>query len=71
MSIFSERLKKTLEYKNMSQNKLAKDINCSQALINKFCLGTREPNMQALVSICKALNESSDYLLGLDDNERI
>lgn len=53
MSIFSERLKKTLEYKNMSQNKLAKEIHCSQALINKFCLGTREPNMQTLVVFVK------------------
>ena len=71
MSIFSDRLKKTLEYKNISQSKLAKEIHVSQTLVNKFCLGTREPSMQTLISLCKALNESSDYLLGLNDDDRI
>ena len=71
MSIFSERLNKTMEYKNISQNKLAQTSHVSQSLINKFCLGTREPSMQPLVSLCKYLHESSDYLLGLDNNDNL
>ena len=38
-----------------------------QSVVNNYCTGKREPTLSVLVEICKTLNESADYLLGLDD----
>lgn len=51
----------------MSQNALAKKINMSQSVVNNYCTGKREPTLDGLVLICKVLNVSSNYLLGLED----
>ncbi len=67
MKNFSSRLKETLKTNGMSQQELAKKINMSQSVVNNYCTGKREPTLDVLVSICKALNESADYLLGIDD----
>lgn len=67
MKKFSLRLKETLKTNGMSQQELAKKINMSQSVVNNYCTGKREPTLDVLVSICKALNESADYLLGIDD----
>lgn len=67
MKNFGLRLKETLKVNGMSQQELAKKINMSQSVVNNYCTGKREPTLDVLVSICKALNESADYLLGIDD----
>lgn len=67
MKNFSLRLKETLKTNGMSQQELSKKINMSQSVVNNYCTGKREPTLDVLVSICKALNESADYLLGIDD----
>ena len=64
---FRERLKETLKYNSMSQVTLAKKIGMSQSVINNYCTGKREPTLDVLLLICKALDVSSDYLLGLED----
>ena len=67
MKNFGLRLKETLKVNGMSQQELAKKINMSQSVVNNYCTGKREPTLDVLVLICKALNESADYLLGIDD----
>lgn len=67
MNKFSERLKEVLRERDMSQVALAKKIGMSQGVVNNYCTGKREPTLDVLVSICRALNESADYLLGLED----
>lgn len=67
MNKFSERLKKVLKENNMSQLALANKINMSQSVVNNYCTGKREPTLDVLVLICRELNESADYLLGLED----
>lgn len=66
MNKFSERLKIVLEVNKMSQIALAKKIGMSQGIVNNYCTGKREPSLDVLILICKALNESADYLLGLE-----
>ena len=67
MSIFSKRLKEVLKQKQLSQIEFAKKINMSQGVVNNYCTGKREPSLDVFVSICKALDESADYLLGIED----
>jgi len=67
MHIFAERLREILEVNKMTQIQLAKNINMSQVVVNDYCSGRRLPSLKVLVLICKALDESADYLLGLTD----
>lgn len=67
MNKFSERLKKSLIENNMSQVALAKSIGMSQTIVNNYCTGKREPTLDVLISICKTLNETADYMLGIED----
>ena len=67
MDKFKERLNEALNENNLSQNALAQKISMSQGVVNNYCTGKREPSLEVLVSICKELNVSADYLLGLTD----
>ena len=67
MNKFSSRLKDALKDKNLSQLALAKKIGMSQGVVNNYCTGKREPTLDVLIKICKTLNESADYLLGLEN----
>ena len=67
MNKFKDRLNECLKAANMSQSLLAKKIGMSQGVVNNYCTGKREPSLDVLISICKVLGESSDYLLGIID----
>ncbi len=67
MNNFKNRINLVLKNKKMSQNELAKKIYMSQSIVNNYCTGKREPSLEVLIAICKALNVSADYLLGLTD----
>ena len=67
MNKFKERLNDALSENNISQNALAKKISMSQGVVNNYCTGKREPSLEVLIAICKELNVSADYLLGLTD----
>jgi transcriptional regulator with XRE-family HTH domain len=65
---FAERLCKALKENNMSQSELARRIKMSCDSVNGYCLGKSLPPIDVLVLICKELNETSDYLIGLRDD---
>lgn len=67
MNKFAERLNEALIENNLSQKALAQRIFMSQSIVNNYCTGKREPSLDVLISICKELNVSADYLLGLTD----
>ena len=67
MNKFSERLKQSLKDNGMSQFMLAKKIGMSQSVVNNYCTGKREPTLDVLILICKTLNETADYMLGISD----
>lgn len=64
--IFARRLKRTLAEKGMLQKELAMACNITQTNVSKYIVGANLPNASTLVLICKALNVSADFLLGLD-----
>ena len=67
MNKFAERLKQSLKDNNLTQVALANKIGMSQGIVNNYCTGKREPSLDVLILISKALNETSDYLLGIND----
>ena len=67
MNKFKDRLKEVLAENGVSQRALAKKLFMSQTIINNYCTGKREPPLDTLIAICKELDVSADYLLGLID----
>ena len=56
--------KKKIIYHSLHLQKL---LECLKVFVNNYCTGKREPTLDVLILICKALNESADYMLGLSD----
>jgi transcriptional regulator with XRE-family HTH domain len=70
-SLFSIRIKKLRESKNLKQQDLAKILNISNSAISKWEQGAREPDFKTLKVIADYFNVSTDYLIGKDTNNSI
>lgn len=60
-----ERLQQALRLRNMNQKDLAKRIGVNEVTMCRYVKGTRTPNANVIIRICKELNISADWLLGL------
>ena len=66
MSMFSQRLKETIIRKGVSQKWLAEQSNTTEATISRYIKEVNSPAILIILTdIAKALNVSSDYLLGI------
>ena len=65
--LFKDRLKELRSAKNLSQMQLAVKTNLSQSAIAKWELGKTEPTASAIITLAKFFEETTDYLLGLED----
>lgn len=70
-NIFKIRLKDYMEANRWTKAELSRRTGLSRPTIWGYVNGTRYPNSTALRSICKVMNVSSDYLLGLTDEVTI
>ena len=64
---FPERFMELLETRGFSQYAFAKKYGFHKATVNDWCRGRTQPNIETILLICRELEESSDYLLGLVD----
>lgn len=64
------RLKELREGKNLSQQRLAIELNVSQATISKYELGLAEPDIPTIIQLAGYFHVSTDYLLGLSDSRQ-
>ena len=64
---FGIRLKMNLMHKGITQSDLAKRIGITDVGMSNIIKGKALPSTNTIISICEALEVSSDYLLGLTD----
>ena len=64
---YKERIKELRISKNLSQMQLSIKTGLSQSAIAKWELGKTEPTASALITLAKFFNETTDYILGLED----
>lgn len=72
--VFASRLREVMEKRGENQTTLAAKITNQSGVIQRqsisqYMQGQSKPDTVRLTGICKALNVSSDYLLGLADHE--
>ncbi len=64
------KLKEFRESKHLSQQRLALDLNVSQATVSKYELGLAEPDIPTIVKLAGYFNFSADYLLGISESRQ-
>ena len=65
--IFIERLKQLREAENLTQLRLAMELNVSQETISGYEIGKAVPPAEMLVKLADTLDTSVDYILGRTD----
>ena len=64
-------MKELRKAKNITQLKMALDLNMSQNTISRYENGEREPGLKELVQIADYFDVSVDYLLSRTENPKI
>ncbi len=64
---FTERFNELLKISGKTQVEIAKEINVSKQCVTDYKSGKSYPSLETLCLICKALETSADYLLGITD----
>lgn len=67
VNTFGNRLREMRMRNGYTQPQLASEIKVALRTYQCYEQGTRRPSFDLLVSLCKILNVSADYLLGLTD----
>lgn len=62
------RLKELRKSRNISQQKLAMDLNINQNSVSRYETGEREADYATLIRLADYFNVSLDYLLERTDN---
>ncbi|MFI3318695.1 MAG: helix-turn-helix transcriptional regulator [Rikenellaceae bacterium] len=62
------RIKEILETKGISQTWLAKQIGKSYCIVNAYACNRRQPNLELMFDIAKALNVDVKELIADDKN---
>lgn len=68
MDEFARRLRYAIDRSGMQQKELATSIHLSPARLSNYVNGHSEPSYDILCLLCRRLNVSADYLIGLTDN---
>ena len=55
--------KKILLLLNLKQKQVAQEINCSEALVSKWCRGLCEPSLNAIIKMSEAFNISIEEIV--------
>ncbi len=67
MNNIGKIIKEERTQKKLTQEELAKQIGVTQDSISLWEQGKRIPDTQYIILLCKVLEISSDYLLGLTE----
>ena len=64
---FTKRFNEVLKTCGKTQVEIAKNINIQKQCITDYKQGKSYPALETLYALCKYLDVSADYLLGLSD----
>lgn len=63
------KISELLKKQNISRKDFAKDIGKDETIVSRYIKGEREPNIDTLANIATALNTTTDFLLGIENDE--
>ena len=65
--LFQSRLVEALKTTSKKQNIIAEECKIHPSCITQYKKGDTQPTLDVLFKLCKSLEVSADYLLGLSD----
>ena len=65
--MFAERFRSIIDENKISRYKIAKELDVSQSTVANWYHGDSEPKATQIVVLCKYLDVSAAYLLGITD----
>ncbi len=68
MNTFADRLRSERISKGLTQKQLANAVGITYNAICNYEAGYREPSIDLIIKLCKVLEISSDYLIGLSND---
>lgn len=70
MSIeFGEKIALLIKERNMTQKELAKRVQITEATLSRYMNGEREPKSEVVANLATALHTTTDYLLGVENED--
>ena len=63
------RISYLLNKNGISQKELADRINISESVVSRYISGEREPKANVIANLAIALRTTSDYLLGIEEDD--
>lgn len=70
MTYYTARLRQVREANNLTQREMSDILGISQQHYSMYERGKRILDIEQVIRVCRALNTSADYLLGLSDEQR-
>ena len=67
MSIIEERLREEIINSGLTTVEIAKRVGVSPEMVTQYCTTTKLPRLDTFAKLCRALDISADYVLGLKD----
>ena len=64
---FKKRLKEEIKLSGMTTQELADKIGVTNPMITQYYTTYKNPSLETFEKLCRALDVSADYLLGLTD----
>ena len=68
-SAFQANVRKLIEESHMTIQQFSDLTGVARASISGYIIGTRIPNMDSIIQICKATGKSADWLLGIEGGD--
>ncbi len=65
--ILKLRLNDEIKQSGISKKELAEMIGVSPEIVTQYCTTGKMPKLETFYKLCKALDVSADYLLGIKD----
>ncbi len=69
MNVFCERLKQLRKAAGLNQSELGEKLNCQRTRIADLERGKSTPSIEDLKALSETFKVSSDYLIGISDNQ--
>ena len=68
--IFKERLSEAIKHSGKQQKQLALECRISEARLSAYVRGVNVPPIDVLADLCRMLDVSSDWLLGISSEDQ-
>lgn len=65
--IIKDRLREEIKHSKLSTVEIAARVGISSEMVTQYCTTKKLPSLETFATLCKVLDVSADYILGLKE----